>query len=82
MSSTNFGSILIFASCVVGACNILYGWAFYWEGSYFLSTIIINVGIFTLGGEFRARRNIIFIILYKFIIADAVSNTLRSIICT
>ena len=24
MSSTNFGSILIFASCVVGTCNIHY----------------------------------------------------------
>ena len=24
-SSTNFGSILIFASCVVGTCNILCG---------------------------------------------------------
>ena len=25
VSSTNFRSILIFASCVVGTCNILYG---------------------------------------------------------
>ena len=25
VSSTNFGSILIFASCVVGTCNILCG---------------------------------------------------------
>ena len=23
-----------------------------WEGSYFLSTIMVSVGIFTLGGEF------------------------------
>ena len=28
---------------------------FYWEMSYFLSTIIVSVGIYTLGGEFRAR---------------------------
>ena len=54
MSSTNLRSILIFASCVVGTCNILYGWVFYWEGSYFLSTrsIVVSVGIFTSGGEF------------------------------
>ena len=35
VSLTNFRSILIFASCVVGTCNILYGWVYYWEGSYF-----------------------------------------------
>ena len=28
MSSTNFRSILIFASCVDGKCNILDGWVF------------------------------------------------------
>ena len=48
MSSTNFGSILIFASYVVGTIWV----SFYWEGSYFLSTIMVSVGIFTLGGEF------------------------------
>ena len=32
----DFGSILIFASCVVGTCNILPGTrvSFCWEGSY------------------------------------------------
>ena len=50
MSSTNFGSILIFASCVVGTRNILWV-SFYWEVSYFLSTIMVSVGIYTLGGE-------------------------------
>ena len=54
MSSTNFRSILIFASCVVGTRNILKKWmSFYWEGSYFLYTIImVSVGIYTLSGEF------------------------------
>ena len=62
MSSTNFGSRrLIFGSCVVGACNILdcytsrMGEFFIgraWEGFYFLSTIMVRVGIFTLDGEF------------------------------
>ena len=59
VNSTSFGSILIFASCVVGTCNILYGWVYYWEGSYFLSTIMVSIGIFTLGGEFWAGSNII-----------------------
>ena len=32
VSSTNFGSILIFASCVVGTCNVPCGWVFsLWE---------------------------------------------------
>ena len=49
MSSTNFRSILIFTSCVVGTYNILLVWVgFYWEGSYFLSTIMVSVGIYTL----------------------------------
>ena len=52
MSSTNFRSILIFASCVVGTRNILYGLSFYWEESFFLFTIMVSVGIYTLGGEF------------------------------
>ena len=54
VSSTNFRSILIFASCVVGTCTILYQVrvSCYWEGSYFLSTIMVSVGIYTLGGEF------------------------------
>ena len=48
MSSTNFGSKLIFASCVVDTCNILHyvGEFFKWEGStrgrsYFLFFLII-----------------------------------------
>ena len=54
MSSTNFRSILIFASCVVGTCNILRRTfvSFYWEGSCFLSTIMASVGVFTVGGFF------------------------------
>ena len=32
VSSTNYGSILIFASCVVGTCNILYGEFFIGRG--------------------------------------------------
>ena len=55
MSSTNFRSILIFASCVVVTCNILLRsiWvSFYLEGSYFLSNIMESVSIFTLGREF------------------------------
>ena len=65
VSSTNFGSILIFASCVVGTCNILPG---VWVGCllmggvlffclnknvyilFFSTTIMVGVGI-TLGGE-------------------------------
>ena len=35
MNSTNFGSILIFASCVVGTCNILYGGEFLLGGVLF-----------------------------------------------
>ena len=56
MSSTNFRSILIFASCVVGTCNVLVQYIdldeFLFGGSYFWSTIMVSVGIFTLGGEF------------------------------
>ena len=55
MSSTNFRSVLIFASCVVGTRFIDYYiiWViFYWDVSYFLSTIMVSVGIYTLGGEF------------------------------
>ena len=52
MSSTNFRSKLIFESCVVGTCNILYIGKFLLGGSYFLFTIMISVGIYTLGGEF------------------------------
>ena len=26
--------------------------AFYWEVSYFLSTMMVSIGIYTLGGEF------------------------------
>ena len=47
MSSTNFGSILIFASCViVGTCNIHYNtmWVsfFLMEGVLFFSLIFIH----------------------------------------
>ena len=52
MSWTNFRSILIFASCVVGTCNILYECFFFGRGPVFLSTIMISVGIYTSGGEF------------------------------
>ena len=41
---------------------------FYWEGSYFLSTIMVSVGIFTLGGDFLSRSNIIpWYLFYGFI---------------
>ena len=71
MSSTNFGSIIIVASCVVGTCNIVIycvGEVFKWGGSFsiffffniytrymfcfFSTTVMVGVGIFTLGGEF------------------------------
>ena len=71
MSSTNFRSKLIFASCVVGTYNILRGmWVSFLHGRgpillflkkysmilvytfCFFSTLIISVGIFTLGGAF------------------------------
>ena len=42
VSSTNFGSILIFASCVVGTCYIRYGWVLYWEGSWLKIYMIQN----------------------------------------
>ena len=37
MSSTNFGSILIFTSCVVGTCDILR--SIYYVGEFFCSSI-------------------------------------------
>ena len=54
MSSTNFESILIFASCVVGTCNIPYGWVIRWEGFLFFVhySLMMSLGIFTLGGDF------------------------------
>ena len=51
MSSTNFGSILIFASCVVLLVLVIYyvGEFFKWEGSYsFVFNIYILVYIFFL----------------------------------
>ena len=51
VSSTNFRSILIFASCVVGTCNILYRWVFIGRGPIFC-IIMVSVGIFTLGVNF------------------------------
>ena len=53
MSSTNFRSILIFASCVVGSRNILYGCVFIGRCPNFCPLyIVVSVGIYTLGGEF------------------------------
>ena len=53
VSSTNFRSILIFASCFVGTCNILvYIGEFLLGGVLFLSSIMVSVGIYTLDGEF------------------------------
>ena len=64
MGTTNSGSILIFASCVVGTCSILCGCLLhgrgpillvlkmYWYMFCFFSTTMVGVGIFTLGGEF------------------------------
>ena len=59
MSSTNFGSILIFSSCLLVLVIFDVGQVFANGGGpiivlkkKFLSTIMIRVGIFTLGGEF------------------------------
>ena len=59
MSSTNFGSILIFSSCLLVLVIYDVGQVFANGGGpiivlkkKFLSTIMIRVGIFTLGGEF------------------------------
>ena len=68
MSLTNFGSILIFTSCVVGTCNALpYVGECFLGGVLFIiiiifniyqghvllfSIIMISVGMFALGGEF------------------------------
>ena len=56
VSSTNFRSILIFASCVVGTCNMLYYMGeFLLGGVLFSSTKMVSVGIYTLGGEFSVK---------------------------
>ena len=70
MSSMNLGSILIFASCVVGTCNITL-WVFFSLDRrgptvilrsnisiFFLSTIMVGVGIFTLGGDSYRRKKV------------------------
>ena len=56
MSSTNFRSILIFASCVVGTCNIQYIDEFLFGGSYFWSTIMVSVVIQLIDRKFGADR--------------------------
>ena len=38
--------LLIFASCVVGTCNILYWWVFIRRGFYFLFSIAVSVFFF------------------------------------
>ena len=43
VSSTNFGSILIFASCVVGTCNILYRQT---KGEFLLGGILFVLQIY------------------------------------
>ena len=53
MSSTNFRSILIFASCVVGTCNIDYYMGGFLLGGFLFSVHYIyngrlSVGIYTL----------------------------------
>ena len=52
--STNLESILIFANCVVGTCSVLMWVSFYWEESYFWSTIMVtsSVGILLKVGNF------------------------------
>ena len=67
MSSTNFGSILIFSSCLLVLLIYHVGECFHngrgpileFKKKMFFSTIMISVGIFTLGGEFRSRSNIV-----------------------
>ena len=62
---------LIFASCVVGTCNILCGRVFSsWEGCCFVlkkkhkyicfvfSTVMVGVGMFTVCANFLARSSI------------------------
>ena len=49
MSSTNFRSILIFASCVVGSCNYYVGEFFLMGGvSFFCSNIYVHIYILFL----------------------------------
>ena len=55
VSSTNFRSILIFASCVVGTCNTLdYMGDFLLGGVTFFVhyRLMVSDGILTVGGEF------------------------------
>ena len=59
MSSTNFGSIRIFSSCLLvlviyytGIFFSMRGVLLFGKKKMFFSTLIIGVGIFTLGGEF------------------------------
>ena len=65
VSSTNFRSIFIFASCVVGSCNILYEWVFIRRGPISCFTIMVSVGIFTSGGNFEI--DLTSHVFYKFI---------------
>ena len=68
MSSTNFGSVLIFLSCLL-VLVIYYAGKFFLMGGVlfldkyvFFSTTMIGVGIFTLGGEFGSSSNIVSIV--------------------
>ena len=58
MSSTNFRSILIFASCVVGTRNILPGiWvSFHWEVSYFCPSLWLKPALWTHYGALGSGR--------------------------
>ena len=91
VSSTSFRSILIFASCVVGTCNIQYRWVFIWRFVFLVHyNGKLSVGIIvTLLGRWRilmARyllsSGMSFVLLYKKKLrTSAVSSTnFRSIL--
>ena len=59
MSSTNFGSILIFASCVVGTCSILPGmWASF---SLMGGVLLLCLKIYQVRHIFTHTRDFVFL---------------------
>ena len=83
-SPTNFGPKLIFASCVVGTCNIIYVGEFsIGRGSYFLSTtdIMLSVGIFALAGNFELDLTSYLYLFYKCTTAVVSTMLYCSVIC-
>ena len=62
VSSTNFGSILVFASCVVGTCNILRMW----------------VSFFLMGGVLNTYVDYIVFLHFKWLVLVFYENILRT----